>query len=177
MYGKNLNLTICLFSCKFKDKIDNFDCGSQTINEYLYEADIKNEDGEGVTYLVINKDNEDIIAYYTLSASSLLYKVDKYIRGFSALEIKMFAVNVAYQNMWYTENKEDGVLSDYILADIITQIYNMSEKKIGIKFITLYSVPDAKDFYIRNGFESINEFILPIFDVFTEGCDYMIFRL
>ena len=63
----------------------------------------------------------------------------------------MFAIDENYQHMQYSEDIEDGSFSDILFSDVIGFIYDFTENYCGADKIILYSVPDAKSFYIRNG--------------------------
>ena len=99
---------------------------SENFNDFIVsEASEYKNTGDGVTYVVWNilydKDNieidRDIVSYYTLSATAIPYEdrircdeeevletgeeFDIEICGISALEIKMFAVNQNYQDVFF----------------------------------------------------------------------------
>lgn len=176
MYGEDINITIDLYSRAYKETIADFNCGNESINNFLTEkAHDYQKQGKGITRLVIDEYNQNIIGFYTLTASSLLYDVDDIkdrIRGFSAVEIKMFAIDLKYQDIQYGR-EEDYVLSDSILDLVISDIYNMSETTVGVEYITLYAVPNSVEFYKRNRFRALNEFMKPIYNQYTDGCQPM----
>lgn len=159
--------------------LDNFDCGHDEINRYVKEDALNNmTNGNGVTYLVIDSGENKLIAYYTLAATSILnYQKDVSgkddinevkIYGYSAIEIKMFAVSKVYQDFW----TNDGiVLSDIILGELIGDIYTMSYSLLGIKVIFLNAINEDNviNFYERNTFEKLSEY-MPLYNEYNEGC-------
>jgi len=151
--------------------LNDFHCGDDEIDRYVKEDALEDSEcGNGVTYLVVNKRNNCLIAYYTLASTSLLYFEEKQtsqtdtddnvtVRGMSSVEIKMFAVNTTYQDLlYYDDVSEDNFLiSCIILGSIIAGIYTISMETLGVKMIVLHSVPDAYNFYLRNGFMPLGE--------------------
>jgi hypothetical protein len=181
MYGNEINIEIEPFSSKHRKMCEGFDCGNDALNNLLKNAEEICGDGSSVTSVVVNKDESIIIGFYSLNASLLLYKPDSAfpkICGFPAIEINTFAMDVKYQGLPYSDDEEDIFnLSDYILAKVISDIYYFSDTVIGAKFIILYSVPNAVNFYSRNGFKKINDYMLPLSDPFVNDCHLMYFEL
>lgn len=173
----------------FLFKIKQFDAGNgyQNFNEFISDEAIDYaDDGNGVTYVVWNilKDkngheiDRDIVSFYTLAVTSIPYIdrirldeeeakatgeiYDKQNCAVSAIEIKMFAVNQKYQNIFFEYGDEDLPVSVWVLRSIIDYIENLSKTIVGVKAAFLHAVPDAVDFYLRNGFE----FMLPNMEPF-----------
>lgn len=169
--------------------VGTFNCGNSELDRFLQEDALKNNDnGSGVTYLVINKDFGSIIAYYTLGNSSLLYfdnnniskiqKADELkIRGLSALELKMFAVSNKYQDtLYHNDDGSEHLVSDIILGAVIGTAYEYSMKITGFKVLFLNSVPEAIHFYNRNSFVEIDKYI-SLYTEYCEGCKPMFLPL
>lgn len=73
----NFNYDKVLLDATTKHFLDTFCCGDDVFDQYVKESALKdNEEGKGVTYLVIDSTRGVIVAYYTLSSTSLLYMVD-----------------------------------------------------------------------------------------------------
>lgn len=176
MFGKDIPIEVDLFSSKFTHLLDFFDCGNDTINNYLKKAEAICNEGQGVTRVVIDAGQNKIIGFYTLACSSLLYGFNDEIRGLPAVEIRMFAVDRNYQDLPYTED-DNIVVSDFILDNVIKDINDMSTETIGAAFIVLYAVPSSVEFYKRSGFKELKDFMKPMRDSFTEGCIPMYFKL
>ena len=150
----NFNFNTVFLSNETVHLLDDFKCGAGEIDRYVKE-DALNDcmSGKGVTYLVIDNSSERLVAYYTLSATSLIY-VEDYditdksnfndikIRGIPSIEIKMFAVNNSYQDiLLHHEEHGEKLISDVILGSVIGGIYDIAIKILGAemkkKFIDL----------------------------------------
>ena len=154
----------------------NFNSGKFQFNDYICNDAIEDrKTGNGVTYIVIDKINDEeerLVAYYTLSTSSVHF-VDRYdfedddipdnekrehYTPINAVMINMFAVNNEYQDTLYQE---------YLISDLILDIYELTTNIIGAKQIILCSVKDAVNFYKRNEFEEFSD-ELTLFDKDSE---------
>ncbi|HPD00572.1 MAG TPA: hypothetical protein PLA01_04390 [Acetivibrio sp.] len=187
--SNQLPFTISLLSSEYLSLLSNFRCGNEEIDRYIKEDALNDkESGKGVTYLVLNNEKNKLIAYYTLAATSVIYSETKditakrnieevKIRGFPAIEIKMFAVSKSYQNYTYY-SKEFGpkILSDMILGAVIGDIYNYATERLGIRMIILYSTEEGFKFYKRNNFEELESYI-PLYSEYTKDCIPMYLRL
>ncbi len=61
-------------------------------------------------------------------------------------------------------------LSDYIFSNVIAKIYDFIEKTCGADKIILYSIPQAENFYIKNGFFRFQNFMLQSELMFLDCC-------
>lgn len=138
-----------------------FDCGHEGINNFLIESASEYDGtGLGTTHLAIN--NQQILGYYTLRNSSLLYHVkqDSFIRGLLSTEIYIFAVDKRFQGQQYTTNIN---ISDFILKHAISTIYDNNLYSAS-KFIILNSVNKAINFYRRNKFIAFDTYMQFVYD-------------
>lgn len=177
-YGEEISYNIKLLSEVESKYLYNFCCGNKEIDKYLLNdalEDLKN--GQGVTKVFIKTDDPEIIGFYTICCSSIVVEDHSKSFFYPSVEIKMFAVNEKYQNMQFTKDIEDGVLSDYLLCSIIKDINIFTEKLCGAGHITLYSVKDAETFYERNGFENFKKYMKQNDDRYLDGCIPMFFKL
>lgn len=160
------NPKIVLYSSEYNKLTTGFKCGKPIFDEYLCEQALEEmSSGDGVTYIILDEDENVLIAYYTISTSTVHFvdmydyedeeipeeKKRKHYSPISSVIINMFAVNSKYQDCIY----EGEIVSDLIIQAIIGRIYNMSTSIIGAKMIILCSVPDAVDFYKRNNFKEL----------------------
>lgn len=176
-----LNLVIQTFTPDDKCLVSSFDSGVFAFNNYISnEALTEKDEGDGVTYIILDeksKTEKVLVAYYTISASTIHIK-DNYdysddtipeeekrmhYSPISSFMINMFAVNKSYQNTIYNGK----VVSDWILLNIIHELYEMSINVIGAKRILLCSVKDAVNFYTRNHFCKLTD-SLTLFDKFVD---------
>ncbi len=179
----------------FYNKLQKFDAGIEykNFNEFiLKEADDYKNSGDGVTYIVwnITYDNNsheidrEIVAYYTLAATSIPYedriRLDKNeaiekgqefdieICGISALEIKMFAVTKKYQDVFFEYDGENLPISAWIMKNIIDNANEISDSILAFKAIFLHSIPSAVNFYKRNGFNPVEINMQPLYCIDSE---------
>lgn len=89
----------------------------------------------------------------------------------------MFAVDEAYQHIPYSDDPEDGTLSDIIFNFAISKIYDFTEKYCGADKVILYAVPKAVNFYRKNFFSEFETFMLKSESRFLDGCIPMYMNL
>ena len=106
-YGKDIIFNFYNLSEEDLGYLKKFDCGNSQINKYFNNEAIS--DTKSVTKIIwrkdkksdkLNKEENDIIGLYSLSASAMFYDDyddKKYI--IPAIEIKFFAINQQYQDM------------------------------------------------------------------------------
>lgn len=165
------------------DSYDNF-------NDFVAEeAEEYANNGDGVTYLVWNifcgaDGNEvkrELVAYYTLSATSIPYidrirldedeakilgkEFDIQTCGISALEIKMFAVDKRYQDTFYEYKGTELPISAWVMRSIIDDANSLLNTVLGFKAIFLHALPNAEKFYENNGFHPVEKNMKPLHSV------------
>lgn len=178
VYGKDITYKVDIISNKYLSLIKNFSCDNKEIDNYLQNKAMQdNEFGNGVTKLFLNESETEVIAYYTLNCCSMV--IEQYHKNYfaPAVEIKMFAVNKKYQKLSYSEKKEDGVFSDFILCKIISEINNFTEYQCGANRIVLYAVKNALEFYGDIGFEDFTDIMKKDNDLYLDECTPMFLNL
>ncbi len=169
-----------------QDFLAGFDCGHEAFNSFIQkEAVTFHEDGNGVTHLVFNTlfdenntEKKELVGYYTLAASGIpctsrikLYEedivdgkeYDEQEESISVIEIKMFAVDLKYQDTFFRYEKENKPVSAYIMNYIVSHISDIIENIVAAKMIYLQAVDKkTSDFYSRNEFHCMQEFMHPI---------------
>lgn len=163
--------------CKdYMNKICKFKCGNDEMDKYLKDKALSDLDsGDGTTKVVINDNNDEVIAYYTLNCSAIVVNSHKKKYYSPAIEIKMFALSEKYHK--YQIDEDENYISDLILCNIISEINDFTRQTCGAKSIILYSVDDAKHFYSRNSFECFEPYMEQNNDRYLEGCTPMFFTL
>lgn len=170
-YGNEYNISKSIIVTEeMKESIQDFDCGNEALNSYLKEKSYN--DPRAVTFVIKDKDSDKIVCYYTLNCTALVINPTEKsdIVLCPSVEIKMFAVDENYQHIAYSQDPDDGSLSDLLLADAISRIYDFTENQCGADKITLHAVPKAVNFYAKNGFRLFEDYMIPVLDWFTEGC-------
>ena len=196
--ARTFNPDVTLLECAYQDffdEIQRFNAGKKYIsfNDFIKKDAAEYRDmGEGVTYVVFDvqydKEGKEIhrecIAYYTLSAISIPYedriRLDKeeaqetgrefdiQICGIPAIEIKMFAVDEKYQDVFYQYRDEKLPISAWIMRNIINYANSLLENVIGVKALFLHSVPEAEAFYVKNGFHFVEKNMKPLHCIDSE---------
>lgn len=176
MLGKDLKLLFIPLERENAGLLDTYFCGNDGIDWYIKEKAAS--DLTAVTTMVVNAENNDVICIYSLCCSSYTVISHGLYYPYPAVEIKIFAMNKAYQDIRYSDDKEDGCLSNIILDHIIGTIFDFTDNVCGANFITLYSTEEGYEFYKRNGFGDFIEMAMKSNDRFTEGCYpmYMVIR-
>jgi len=142
------------------ENIDGFDCGFEVFNAYLK---YKFLDDRSAIHYIIDVENDNLIAYFSLLASSIFLNEFEDSNIISAIEIKMFAIDKKYRGL---------NLSDKLLDAIYKTVHQYSLKYIGAKALILYSVPAEKvvQMYESNGFIKMPENFSMYKSEFNEGC-------
>ena len=110
------------------------------------------------TFVYINASSGEIIAFVTLSCSSIeicdenTFAVKEKI---PTVDIKYFAISKDYQHMPYGQNSSQK-LSDLLFDDIIETIQGLSDKYFKAGKITLTSYKKAADFFKSHGFKEFD---------------------
>lgn len=179
----------------FFSQIMLFDAGNNYINfnDFIKEEAIQYaKDGNGVTHIVWNilyddvgkEISRDIVAYYTLAATAIPYEdrirkdkkeaeetgeeFDIEICGISAVEIKMFAVNKKYQDLFYEYEGEDLPISAWVIKKIIDFAYSLMDSSLGFQALFLHSLPESEKFYLINGFNPVKINMQPLHCIDSE---------
>lgn len=104
-------------------------------------------EGMGVTHIIV--ENDKILGYITLRASSVVERIDDKIYGEPALEICELAVSEG------CERKKVG--SDLVDFAIV-KATELGSEAIGIKYIVLCADPSAVGFYEKLEFEKLESY-------------------
>lgn len=106
-YGKDVPFRFEFLSEEFFSSIDSFSCGEPEFNQ-LIRRDAYSKGT--ATYLFLNNDTNDIIAYFSIASSGIMttntIRDRQYTSIISAIEIKFFAVNQDYRNLPFEENSD-----------------------------------------------------------------------
>lgn len=173
-YGKDIKFDVYKLDEKYKMQMEQFSCGSDELDKYLKEEALSQmENGQSITKIILEKESGKILAYYSLAAASIVMENHKHNYFSPAVEVKMYAVADELHGLAFSEDIDDGTFSENLFSSIIGEIYELSEKKIGIANVILYSVPDAVDFYKKIGFESFEEYMMKNDDGYLHGCKPM----
>ena len=151
--GKDINIGFGKLSKSNNILLEKFNCDNPSIDKYFTEDALN--DRQSTTYLFINKDEEDIVAAFTIYCSGVIDRSNPANRNIlSAIEICYFATNKKYQKLPYSENKNDRTLSHQLICFCINYIREVPCSYCAASILILYSVPDAVKFYSNAGFDN-----------------------
>ena len=148
-------------------EINNFDCGYQVFNDYLK---YKFLDDKAVIHYVINADDDTLMAYFSLTASGMLFSVNSKKSGvIPAIELKMFAIDKKYRGVRLSETLK---LSGKMLKWIYAIIKDYTLRYVGAKALILYAVPAVVKMYEKEGFIQMpgNSSMYEYKSLFNDGC-------
>ncbi|MBQ7229278.1 MAG: hypothetical protein IJX04_00050 [Oscillospiraceae bacterium] len=174
-YGQEIPVRIEVLTHANERMTRYFFCGNPAIDEYFrcFAAD----DATAVTYLVIDENNQKLLAALTIACSAIfLSKKQQFSTLMSAIEVVYFAVDVDYQGLRYRPG-DDRSLSHYLFSYLIEMIRGISRDHVGAAKIVLYSVPEAFNFYRRLGFSTFGSTMYGDRGTFVKDCVPMYFDL
>lgn len=171
MFGQNIKLDWVILDKDNSDLLNSFSCGNDGIDEYIVRK--APSDPMAVSKIILNSANNDVICVYSLCCSSFIINSHNQFHPYPAVEIKIFAVNKDYQDMRYSEDPDDGCLSNFILNKIIGDIVDFTDDVCGANIILLYSTDEGYDFYKKSGFNDFIELAVKSSDRFVDDCHPM----
>jgi len=142
------------------DNTDDFDCGFVVFNDYLKSHTHKDN---AVFHYIINTENNELIAYFSLLASAVLFGTFDNFNSVPAIELKMFAVDRKYQKR---------NLNVRLVEDITDLMREYSLEYVGADVLVLYSVPEEKvvRMYENCGFRMLPKEYSMYKSYFSDGC-------
>jgi hypothetical protein len=73
IYGKDIKFNTYKLSEKHIHLTESFACGNDEIDKYLQrKALVDMENGNSVTKIIVNQNNEEMIAYYSINCSAIV---------------------------------------------------------------------------------------------------------
>lgn len=175
-YGEDINF---IFSALTNDtykrfeeyNLDSFDCGNQEINKFILNKDFLNIDN-GITYGFFHEEDKALIGFAVLNCSGITCTPDNnYVETLPAIEILYFAIMEQYHGIQYEKDSEDDyTFSQFLFGYILNEISNIALTRIGARFVTLYSVPNAQNFYKKFEFLEFEKFMIKERKLYIDGC-------
>ncbi len=145
------------------DSIEIFDCHDEDLNDFiLNEASFYRNALLSVTYVVEDKSSEEVLAYFSLSNDKISisdfesktefnrfrkhrFVNEKRLRSYPAIKIGRLAIAKSVQHQ---------SIGTYLLEFI--EDYFIVDNKSGCRFVTVDAYVDAIPFYIKNGYQFLN---------------------
>lgn len=167
-FGNSIEVDYQYLSNDNKDLLNSFSCGNEVIDEYIKKYCLN--DYSSVTHIIVNSVNKEIICVYTLCCSSMI--LESYSKHYPtpAVELKFFAVDKKYQDMPYSEDKEDGCLSNVLLSEVTRLVMDFTDDYCGANLLVVYSTDEGVPFYKKNGFRDFPEIAWRDDSRFLDGC-------
>lgn len=153
--------------------------GFESFDDYIQRRNKKNvtaaqedrEDGKGVTHLIWNEEEKDIVGYFTIAVNVIPYddgiEDDRFSLSnypfISALEIKMFAVSEKYQDVFFEFNGKDMPIAAWCVRAIVGYAKVLCDFYTSFQALFLHSLPSAVKFYLSNGFSFIPTNAKPLY--------------
>lgn len=127
----------------------SFDCGNDTLNNWLKKRALKNETTGASRSFVVTDQANKVIGYYCLSAGAIEHESSsaKVRRNMPdpipIMILGRLAVDIQHQH----QSIGKGLLKDAILRTIKVS------KQAGIRALLVHAISEeAKQFYVQNGF-------------------------
>ena len=145
------------------DIVTEFDCHDEDLNDFIInEASLYRNALLSVTYVVEDKNSEDVLAYFSLSNDKISisdfesktefnrfrkhkFVNEKRLRSYPAIKIGRLAIAKSAQHQ---------SIGTYLLEFI--EDYFLIDNKSGCRFVTVDAYVDAIPFYIKNNYQFLN---------------------
>lgn len=156
--------------------VGEFCCGADDpLNIFLSDDSFDyNDNAYGTTYLLRDKDSEDILAFYTIKANGVQTynsKLNEY-NAEPVIEIARIAVAFDMQGIG---------IGKLLFYDYIVPKINIVRKQIAVRAIIVFAEPDNERglyFYQSLGFKKADDIVQRcIGETFNEECDLYVLSL
>lgn len=137
--------------------ITTFCCDDNPLlQDFIRDENIQSR--EHVPYVFVNRENNDIVGFYTINCSSIIVTEsdithqDKYKTIYPAIEISHFAIDKKYRHINLTHiSSKYQTLSHLMFMCAMYEITQIAKNIINASYIILYSTPEAINFYKNCG--------------------------
>lgn len=153
-----------------QDVLHSFDCKHPDFNNFLSNDALNlSADGEGVTYILVDKNEYQeknitvIFAFATIQAMSLHYRADvsDMLCSISCVEIKYFAINRRLQKQIAYNIDANKYYSTIFFELFLQDLYELSTKCVGFQAIFLRANKNGEKLYKRKHFIDASNYIVP----------------
>jgi predicted GNAT family N-acyltransferase len=131
---------------------ENFDCGEESLNQFLKKYARQNQDkGFGRTFVAVLPNQKKVLGYYTLSAGSISFEI-------VPEKLPRYPIPTAHLGRLATDLQMRGQgLGKLLLIDALERTVLVAEK-VGIYAIELFALTEnAKNFYLKYGFVQLTD--------------------
>lgn len=157
--------------------VEGFSCGEIDFDKFIYYDALGNE---CKIYLILYKNI--MLGFFGITATGIITnKMEndniKEIYNEPAIEINYFATDEKYHGMYIDEqHSEQETLSDIIFIKVLSFIAEI-QNIIGFKYIILYSVKPAVNFYKKHNFEEFNKYMVRNVKQYINDCIPLFIRI
>ena len=133
-------------------KRENFDCGEQTLNEFLKKYARQNsEKGFGRTFVAVLPDETDVLGFYTISSGSISFEI-------IPEKLPRYPIPTVHLGRLATDvNLRGQGLGALLLIDALKRTV-LAASELGIYAVELYALTEnAKNFYLKYGFVALKD--------------------
>lgn len=120
-----------------------------------YDAIEDEESNDNRTYLVKDKETEELVAYFSLRTGLITIGEDKDFITLPSIELANFAINSLYKE----NHPESEYLGDIVFNEFVLPIVKYISDYIAIKALYIYALPEEKliNHYKTFGFNRLNK--------------------
>lgn len=159
MQTNNLVTDYRIRKLDFNDKINDFDCGDEDLNDFIVnDAPLYSKELLAITYLLENKITNHVVAYFSVANDRVSiddfptntdfnrfrkhkFVNSKRLKSYPAIKICRFAIDKSLHG------KNVGTF----LLDFIRTLF-ITDNKSGCRFLTVDAYSQAAPFYQKNDF-------------------------
>lgn len=131
---------------------ENFDCGEESLNEFLQKYARQNSTkGFGRTFVAVQPDKTEVCGFYTLSSGSISFEI-------VPEKVPRYPIPTVHFGRLATDVKMRGQrLGELLLIDALERAVLVASE-IGIYAVELYALTEnAKKFYLKYGFVELKD--------------------
>lgn len=131
-------------------ELDAVDCGNAALNEWLTKyARIAHASRSARVFVTTLEDSADVVGYYALAAASI-EREHASRRAGSGQPHQLPAILLA--RLAVDQDHQGRGLGSSLLQDVFIRILEAAEN-IGVRVLLVHAKEEAKDWYMRYGFE------------------------
>lgn len=180
-FGVDYSISFRRVTSNDKELLKSFSSNNGAIDRFIQnECFNSNRD---VSFIFVDDENSRVMCFCSIccngiSVNQVSDEGELYITNIPAIEIDFFAVDESYRSCpMDKDSSRYETLSQAFLLFIMKYIEGISETGVGATYISLYSVPDAVNFYKRCGFVEFEPYMKGDEKPFINGCVPMFYQI
>jgi len=147
-----MNLQFVIQPLGKQHKRENFDCGEESLNEFLQKYARQNSTrGFGRTFVAVLPGDAEVLGYYTLSSGNISFEI-------VPEKVPRYPIPTVHLGRLAADLKMRGQgLGELLLIDALERAVLVAEE-IGIYAVELFALTEnAKRFYLKYGFVALKD--------------------